>query len=68
MLVVTLGELNHHFLGVFRKFTNFFGRRSGVPREGRHNRFRRDDGAVLNHATVLQNASPSLEEEKSVLR
>ncbi len=64
MLVVAFCEIDHDVLGVFRKFSDLFRRRSGKSCEGRDHGFRRNDGAVLDHAAVLQHASTALQTKK----
>ena len=60
MLVDALGEVDHQVLGVLRKLPDFPGWRPSEPGKGWHDRLRRHDGAVLDHAAVLQHASAAL--------
>ena len=62
MLVDALGEVDHHVLGVFGQLADLLGRGSAEPGEGRHDGLWWDDGAVFNHAAVLQDAATALEQ------
>ena len=60
MLVDALGEVDHHVLGVLRQLADFLGRRTSEPCEGRNDGLGRNDGAVLDHAAVLQDTPATL--------
>ena len=66
MLVQALGEVDHHVLGVLRQLADFLGRGPTEPREGRHHGLWRHDGAVLDHAAVLQHAPAALQYKENL--